>query len=402
MMKKTYWASRILPCFMIAGVLLALIGCKNNPMPNDDKYPSTSESLAYPKKVALLLPLQGDLGPQGNAIKDGFFAAYYIDAKKGTQGLPTIMVLDTHGDKDILPMYQKALSQGADFVVGPLTKPALATLMKAGDPQVPILALNTGDIDSKVLYQFGLSPENEASQAAIHAAEKGNRHALLFIQEGEWGKRVANAFEESFRKQGGDVREIVYFSPKDNLSEVVRDALHISANADASLRKATATKRAVPFVAKARDDVDMVFMAAMPMQARQIPPLLAFYYAKSWPIYATSSVYSGTPNPKVDQDLSGVTFCDIPWLIEMPRHSAWGTPDDTVMQLWPTEPRSQTRLYALGVDAYEIVPLVQKMSSDSQFTFDGATGGLSMNDHQQIQRVLPCTQFVKGEPLKQQ
>jgi len=400
-MKKSFWGSRILPCFTATCFLMLLMGCETVPSPHDSEFPTAADNLSYPKSIALLLPLKGELGAQGTAVKEGFFAAYYIDAKERTVGLPKIMVFDTNSDRDVLPAYQKALSQGAEFVVGPLTKPALDTLMKAGNPQIPILALNTIDtVSESEIYQFGLTPENEARQAAIRAYKNGSRKALLFIQQGTWGKRVADAFSQAFVHEGGDVAEVVFFAPRENMAEMVKKSLHIQEAEVAAVQQAARTGQGVQFIAKARDDVDMVFMAAMPTEARQIPPMLAYYFAKSWPVYATASVYSGTPNPKLDQDLNGVTFCDIPWLIEEPQHNALGTPDTTVQQLWPTQPRSQTRLYAMGVDAYEIIPMLPRMAVQTNYSFDGATGVLTLNERQQVQRALPCTKFVQGVPVK--
>jgi outer membrane PBP1 activator LpoA protein len=401
MMKKSFLGSRILSCFTATCFLMMLMGCETVPSTEPEAFPTAADHLSYPKSIALLLPLKGELSAQGAAVKEGFFAAYYIDAKKRSVGLPKIMVIDTNSDKDVLPAYQKALAQGAEFVVGPLTKPALETLMKTGNPQIPILALNTIDtISESEIYQFGLTPENEARQAAIRAYKNGSHKALLFIQEGSWGKRVADAFSQAFVHEGGEVTEVVFFTPRENMAEMVKKSLHIADAEVAAVQQAARTGQGVQFAAKARDDVDMVFMAAMPTEARQIPPMLAYYFAKSWPVYATASVYSGSPNPKLDQDLNGVTFCDIPWLIEEPQHANMGTPDTTVQQLWPTQPRPQTRLYAMGVDAYEIIPLLPRMSVKSSYAFDGATGVLTLNDRQQVQRGLPCTKFVQGVPVK--
>lgn len=396
-MKKSFWVSRILPWF----TALCLFGCTTVPSPHDPAFMTAADSLTYPKRIALLLPLHGELAAQGNAVRDGFFAAYYVDAKSREAGLPTILVMDTKNDKNVVDAYQRAVAQGAEFIVGPLTKPALELLIKTGNPTIPILALNTLDSFSEPnVYQFGLSPENEAEQAAKRAYEKGNRKALLLIQQGSWGQRVSNAFTDVFMREGGDVVDVIYFTPRDNMSDVVREALLIDGPQKSAEKKAMNTKKGAQFAMKPRSDVDMVFMAAMPAQARQIPPLLNFYYAGQWPIYATASVYSGAPNPKMDTDLNGVTFCDIPWVIEVPQHSPMGTPDTAVMALWPTEPRAQLRLYAMGVDAYEMIPFLPTMVVSSNHAFDGATGTITLNDRQQVQRALPCTQFVQGVPEK--
>lgn len=396
-MKKLFWVSPILPWFMA----LCLWGCTSTPSPHDPAYPTAADELAYPKKIALLLPLQGELATQGNAVREGFFAAYYIDAKEHETGLPNILVIDTKNEKNILADYQRALAQGAEFIVGPLSKPALDVLLKAGNPRIPILALNTVETYSEPnMYQFGLLPENEAEQAAKRAYRDGHRKALLFVQQGPWGERTANAFKKAFMHEGGEVVQAMFFPVRANMSEVVKEALLLDAQEKPAQARALQQMHGVQFAMKPRSDVDMVFMAVMPVQARQIPPLLSFYYAGNWPIYATSSVYSGTPNPRMDSDLNGVTFCDIPWLIQTPQHNPMGTPDSAVQQLWPDQPRAQLRLYAMGVDAYEVIPRLPSMKMSSDVTFKGATGTLSLDDRQRIQRELPCTWFVDGVPVK--
>ncbi|HRE30628.1 MAG TPA: penicillin-binding protein activator, partial [Candidatus Berkiella sp.] len=65
-----------------------------------------------------------------------------------------------------------------------------------------------------------------------------------------------------------------------------------------------------------RQDVDVIVMAAPPAQARQLKPLFDFYYAEDVPVLATSSIYSGSQNPRSDRDVNGVVFCDMPWLLD--------------------------------------------------------------------------------------
>lgn len=71
-------------------------------------------------KIALLLPLEGQLTEQANAICNGFFAAYY-QAKYTSKLMPTILVLNTD-HKNINTVYQNALQKAANIIVGPLTK----------------------------------------------------------------------------------------------------------------------------------------------------------------------------------------------------------------------------------------------------------------------------------------
>ncbi len=52
----------------------------------------------------------------------------------------------------------------------------------------------------------------------------------------------------------------------------------------------------------------MVFLLSYPSKARQIMPLLKYYYAGDVPVYATSSVYTGGVNVMKDRDLNGIIF----------------------------------------------------------------------------------------------
>src|SRR3990167_2111843 len=107
------------------------------------------------QRIALLLPLKGPYEPYAKAIKNGFFTAFY-EQKKETGIAPDILVFDT-SDKNIQTVYQQAVSQGANFIVGPLDKANVAVLAHSDAVKVPILALNTTSKDAAkndALFEF--------------------------------------------------------------------------------------------------------------------------------------------------------------------------------------------------------------------------------------------------------
>src|SRR5690554_7108230 len=75
-------------------------------------------------------------------------------------------------------------------------------------------------------------------------------------------------------------------------------------------------RQSTEFEPRRRQDADWLFLVALPQQARQIKPTLAFNFASDLPVYSTSHVYSGEPNPSKDRDLNGIVFCDTPWLLD--------------------------------------------------------------------------------------
>ena len=83
--------------------------------------------------------------------------------------------------------------------------------MTLPDPGMPILLLNRpSDLAALKamngpIQAIGLLPEEEAELAAIQALVLGHRRALVLAQSTEWGQRVAEAFESTFRLGGGRI-----------------------------------------------------------------------------------------------------------------------------------------------------------------------------------------------------
>ncbi|MCW8830106.1 MAG: penicillin-binding protein activator, partial [Gammaproteobacteria bacterium] len=122
--------------------------------------------------IAVLLPLHGPYQAATEAIKGGLLSAYYANRKQGHK--PTIRFYDTSKkDMDFVALYQKAVQEGASYIIGPLNKSGIHQLIQSnaiGDEfKIPVLTLNYAEDSSDTtnnLYQFGLLPEDEAKQAA--------------------------------------------------------------------------------------------------------------------------------------------------------------------------------------------------------------------------------------------
>lgn len=348
-----------------------------------------------PRQIALLLPQQGKLAEAGQAVSDGFFAAYYQAQSKGRR-LPEVRQYDSTGD--IIAAYQKAVAEGAQLVIGPLDKEKVSELGLLGSFSVPLLTLNYTELppDGPLanFYQFGLAVEDEARQVARRAYGDGHRQAMVLIPEQEWSQRSARAFEEEWVKLGGTVVSRSQFKPGSNYSNLVKASLLI----DESRERAAELNNLLgklEFNPRSRGDVDMIFLIANPAQARQIKPTFAFHFAGQIPIYATSQVYSGEANPKADRDLSGVRFDTMPWLF-----------DNTSPEKMAVRSASKTaavydRLQALGVDAFRLYARLPQLAQAEQMRIYGATGALHMQADGRIEREQLWARFRDGvaQPL---
>ena len=286
--------------------------------------------------------------------------------------------------------------------MGPLLKSQVASLASDGTLQVPTLALNTLDSNHQPpsnLYEFGLSPADEAIQAAEKALRDGHRSAIIINQAGVWGQGIANVFAARFQAGGGQIVDSLAFSSRTNMARALSGLLQVDPKSLSSQGFREIQQQNIPLTSLRRQDFDMVFLVASPQRARLIKPLLKFYYAGNIPVYSTSSIYTGKPSPRFDRDLNGIIFCDMPWVLnpsQLPNGLA--NIQARIVSLWPSSYAANAKLYALGVDAYNLVANMNRLSGGG---FRGATGTLSLTSNHQIYRQLEWAQMRDGVPVVQ-
>jgi len=330
-----------------------------------------------PKKIALLLPTTGPLAGPGNAVKDGFMSSYQSSEKASSL---QIKVYDTN-QMQIPALYQKAINEGAEYIVGPLSKTEVASV--ASIPHsVPTLLLNEADNSrDENTYQLTLSPSYEATQAALLAHKKGYSRALVIAPLGSWADEVVLAFEKAWRRKGGILIDSLRFGINGDLNADFRHFLRISESEARIKQLKELLGQSIQATPSRRQDFDAIFLLAYSSKARQIIPLLNYYDAANIPIFATSAVYAGDPNIKRDRDLNDLMFCDIPssFTEHLPNKN------------WPEQFNSYHRLYALGQDSYELSTQLNPL-----ILFSRSKGGLSLKASHKIGRRLVWGQFKNG------
>lgn len=347
-----------------------------------------------PSQIALLLPLSGPLAKTGMALRDGFMAAYYESLNKGFS-VPRVQLYDSQRYPDVFAAYAQAQADGAQWLVGPVTKPDVQTLSERDSLPLPTLALNYSDKVStgpKNLYQFGLAAEDEAIQIADKAWADGKRAVLALLPQGNWGERIYAAFEKRWLELGGKIIDRRYYPNRPDYNPDVRALLNINDSQQRYNNMRQILRQEVEFEPRRRDDADWVFLVAFPQQARQIKPTLAFNFAGDLPVYATSHLYSGEVQPNKDRDLNGIVFCDAPWLLQ------YSLLAQQVEKAVPGGQGSYARLYAMGVDAFRLLPRLQQLELLPYSQVFGSTGALRLDAQRHIIRRTDCTQFVQGQP----
>jgi uncharacterized protein len=319
----------------------------------------------------LLLPQQGDFANAAKVIQAGFNDAYQQNTNK-----PIVKVYDTSQGQSIETLYNQAVSEGADFIIGPLEKNNV-TVLQNYNTKVFTIALNTtpGASVSPYFYEFSLSPTDEADQVADKASQDGHHAALLITPEGSWGDNIATSLQRRWIANGGTI--IVHISVGNNanvLSNQIRQLLQVQGNSR-------------------RQDFDVIFLVAQPVVARQIKPMLKLYNAGDVPVYSSSLVYTGLENSVADKDLDGIHFCDMPLVLDQNNH--WSQVRQQFTMSQPGTSQQYLRLYGFGWDAALLTEQFNQLKSGG---VDGATGMLYLGNQQEILRRLNWAVFSNGIP----
>jgi uncharacterized protein len=336
----------------------------------------------FPEQIALLLPLSGRSEGVGVAVRDGFIAAY-LEQDAATR--PRLKIYDVAAES-VASAYTHAMSEGAGFVVGPLTKEDVAAMVPLSAGRAPVLALNfLGDsvATPRNFYQFSLSPEDEARMVARRVVADGRLNGVAIVPASEWGVRVTAAFTDELSHLGGAVLETQrYETSQVDFSDVIKQVLQVRV-----------VKGEPP---THRTDAAFVFVAAGSAGvARQILPQLKFHYAGDVPVYSTSDSFE--PDQSANSDLDGMLFPDMPWMIA--DDAVTVQIRDSVRTAWPALTVRRNRLYAFGFDAYRLVPILRSKAPNQASDISGVTGRLHVDINNRVHRDLDWAQIKNGVPM---
>ena len=367
-----------------------------------------SESLSRKAShIALLLPFEGRYKQAAEAIRNGFLSAWFNDQDTRKA---IVSVHSVSADK-VSAVYNSAIEQGADFVVGPLEKQTIENLLTSTKISVPIFLLNRIERDilnslnanpdlgykAERVYQFALSPEDEAGSIARYIWNQGSRRVAAIGPESNLGGRLLGAFTDQWTELGGELlRSVEYSGDQSRYANAVREAFNLDLSKARAKQLSATIGRRVFNNPRARKDVDAVFLAGLPVDNRQLIPQLRYFGVANVPMYSSSHTYTGSQDPGNDIDLDGANFGDMPLVLQSDSDS---TRYEQFRNNWPRLGPRATRMFAFGLDAYRMTNEAARMRYQDNASFNGATGNLTVLRNGEVIRDLKLAKFINGIPV---
>lgn len=321
--------------------------------------PAERDGYRPPLRVAVLLPLTGELATPAAPVRDGFLAGYYAETRRR----PEVSFYNTAGGASAA--YDRAVAEGHQLVVGPLAREEVDALFGRERLQVPVLALNRGQLrPPSGAVSFSLSPEEEGAAAADYLYERGARRVFAVTGGEEGQRRAVEAMRERLGERGGTVVQVATAALED-FAPVVQQA----------------------------GAVDGLFLAMRGSRAREVIPRLGMAGLLGKPVAATSQLTSGTGKPDEDRALDGIAFPTEAWQ----QRSVRGLPTSPeAASMLPTARGPATRLFAFGYDAWLLTAYLEHLTRSADGAVEGATGTLRVDGFGYVLRTPAWSTFRNG------
>ncbi|WP_434358368.1 penicillin-binding protein activator [Parasalinivibrio latis] len=348
--------------------------------------------ITVPTRVAVLLPLSERFANQGQAIRNGFMQALFDD--KTHEAKPEVKVIDTSG-KSMAEIAQTLRDNQIDFVVGPLQKENVSQLQNLLGNSIPMLALNIpGKLDetmSQTCY-LTLSPEQEATQAADHIYSQGKLYPLVMVPSNSFGRRVATAFAEEWKGLTNRDADVQYLGKRRNMQQDVHRIFGLTDSQARIQQMNRLLGTELESEQRSRRDIDAVYMAST---ATDLSLLKPFIDVTINPDAIPPKLYTGSRGNDKAQgmgevgELRGIEFSDVPLLIDLQEGAS-----AEYRTLWPNQSNGLGRLYALGMDAYQLLYELPQLRSLPGFSVAGQSGDLTAGEQCVIDRKLHWATFT--------
>ena len=385
------------------------------------------------KRIAVLLPLTGRLANQGLAIKEGILAAYLEDLPNAKFALNNAPDYDGSAGKTIqnktqqyreirffdsaLKTTQQLNEMVADFdvVLGPLVKERIMKLTAVLPTDKILLALNRvelqpkkpnsvqltqlveSDLTAPEHYYFALAPEDEAQQLALHIHQKQLVRPIIFAADNPTTQRMAEAFIAKWQETPNAIQpDLTIFTDSKDMRMRVSQMLDV-AQSKQRIKQIEALSDVEVFgVERNRRDIDAIVLFANPEQAKLLNPIieasLSPFARRSLSVFASSRSYSLDLNSNSLRDLRNLTFTDMPWML--PDHR-WQNLASQTIQLWPEKQDTLLRLFAMGFDAYNLLPNLRRLKTLPQLVSHGLTGEINVDSQGVLYRRLLWAQVAQ-------
>ena len=299
-----------------------------------------------PKRIAILLPQSGSdaYAQAARGIRDGWMLAYMVDKQRVDQrSLPEFEFYDTVG-KDPEQLILDAFADGADHVVGPLSKDAVDSVRAVRALPGSILMLNApNSFDNSrpdsVRY-LAWAIEDEALKMAQSLSKRDQVRCVVVYGNEPWMIRARAEFELNIASPTR-VIAVNRISEFEQLTEDIGATIGIEESEQRREEIESLVQFPLEFQPRMNKEINSIVAFINSSQLEAVLESLRFHADRPLDIYVTDSAVRG----KLTDLANGVQFTTDTWRIYDSELA------NTVSEYFDSNP-NMASFYALGIDAY--------------------------------------------------
>lgn len=167
-------------------------------------------------RVALILPLTGDVATVGTSMANGAqLAMEYIQNNAQIADNITLLVKDSQGDAGMASRQASAaVAEGASLILGPLKADSVrAAGSVARSAGIPLIGFsNNSGAAAPGVYLLNVLPETEVRRSLAYAQAQGRRAFAAVVPTTDFGRIQEGAFRQAVSDLGLTARAIYTFS----------------------------------------------------------------------------------------------------------------------------------------------------------------------------------------------
>lgn len=167
-------------------------------------------------KVALILPLTGDIATVGVSMANGAqLAMDYIQSNAQIANNITLLVKDSQGNAAMAARQASAaVSEGASLILGPLKAESVrAAGSVARSAGIPLIGFsNNSGAAAPGVYLLNVLPETEVRRSLSYARSQGRRAFAAVVPTTDFGRIQEGAFRQAVADLGLTARATYTFS----------------------------------------------------------------------------------------------------------------------------------------------------------------------------------------------
>lgn len=285
-----------------------------------------------------------------------------------------------------------AQDKATDYITAIDSESAIKNYLKkpinAGAIDTLLLNIPATDSLTSQYTVFSMRPEDEAKQAAATLSRQHFQHPVVLSQKSIVSKRIAQAFAKQWQQITGDTIEVVYYDTGAQMQDNIKVSLSVDKSKTRINKLKSRLNQSIKAQTRNRRDIDMIYLVGTPEQTRLVKPYIEVNispFSDLIPVFASSRSHSTQNDYSSNNDLKGLTFTEIPWLLTNEQ-------DDELarlsQELWPKRNNGLSRLFAMGYDSYQLINKIPLMQQAPYLQHWGQTGVLKLGDNNVLTRSL--------------